>query len=138
MKALVKSTVCEKEEFPYGVNKHDTFYNPNCIEGMLSCKDICGNKCVKECKSEKPHPENCKRGKLSETFMFCPKASNAGVLNYVTYDLIEDPNIKEGKKMYKKTDKIETELVVSEFVAKFIEFYIEPTAYKSCCCCCKA
>ena len=51
--------------------------------------------------------------------MFCPKASNDGVLNYVNYDLVEDPNIKEGKKVYKKTDKIETEMVMSDFVAKF-------------------
>ena len=121
VKALVKSTVCEKEDFPYGVNKYDTFYNPNCIEGMLSCKDICGNKCVKECKTEKLHPVSCKRGKLSNNFMFCPKASNTDILNYVTYDLVEDPNIKEGKKVYKKTDKIETEMVISDYVAKFIE-----------------
>ena len=123
VKALVKSTVCEKNEFPYGVNKHNTFYNPNCLEGMLGCKDICGNKCLKQCKQEKPHPESCKRGKLSNNFMFCPKAVNGGVLNYVKYDLVEDPNIKEGKKVYKKTDKIETEMEMPDFVAKFIDDY---------------
>ena len=103
------------------MNKHETFYNPNCIEDMLGCKDICGNKCVKECKVEKPHPVNCMRGKLPDNFMFCPKAANAGMLNYVTYDLVEDPNIKDGKKAYKKTDKIETEMDMADFVAKFVQ-----------------
>ena len=121
VKALVKTTVCEKEKFPYGVNKHETFYNPNCIEGMLSCKDICGNKCLKECQRQKPHPDNCMRGKLPDNFMYCPKASNIGVLNYVTYGLVEDQNIKEGKKVYKKTEKIESEMGIPDFVAKFIE-----------------
>ena len=88
---------------------------------MLGCKDICGNKCVKECKVKKPHPENCKRGLLPENFMFCPKARNAGMFNYVTYDLVEDPNIKEGKKVYKKTEKIETEMQMTDFLEKFMQ-----------------
>ena len=117
----MKSTVCAKERFPYGVNKHENFYNPNCIEDMLSCKDICGNKCQKVCKVPRPHPDGCLRGKLPLGFMSCPSSMNEGVLNYVTYELVVDENIKEGKKVYKKTDKVETEMVLSEFVTRFCQ-----------------
>ena len=125
MKTLLKSTVCDKERFPYGVNKHEYFYNPNCIKDMLTCKDICGNKCQKVCKAERPHPESCLRGKLPLEFMSCPSSISEGVLNYVTYELVEDGNIKEGKKVYKKTDKVETEMGLSDFVAKLSQDFPE-------------
>ena len=88
---------------------------------MLTCKDICGNKCQKDCKALKPHPESCLRGKLSDGFIDCPSSRSDGILNYVTYELVVDPNIKEGKKVYKKTDKVETEMRLSDFVVKFME-----------------
>ena len=121
VKSLVKNTICNKERFPYGDNRHETFYNPNCIEGMLTCKDICGNKCQKDCKIAKSHPDSCMRGKLRHGFVNCPMSRSEEVLNYVTYELVVDDNIKEGKKVYKKTDKVETEMRLSEFVARFTE-----------------
>ena len=89
---------------------------------MLTCKDICGNKCKKECEVERPHPAECKRGIITDKFMFCPMRPTDcdNVLSYVTYELVVDKHIKEGKKKYKKTEKIETDMVVQDFIDKFI------------------
>ena len=120
-KALVKSKIYKKENFPYGQNEYETFYNPTCISTMLKCKDICGNKCKRQCKVPKPHPEDCQRGELKEKFMYCPmRSSECDVcLSFVTYELVVDTHIKEGKSEYKKTEKVETEKSLEEFIAAF-------------------
>ena len=106
--------------FPYGQqNKYETYYKPTCIEGILSCEDICGSKCNVACK--KPHTE-CKRGKLTHDFLHChmKPADHNSKLKYVTNEYVVASNIKEGKKEYKKTDKILTEKSTHEFTEAFV------------------
>lgn len=101
------------------------FYKPSCVEGILTCKDICGEKCTKEC--EAPH-NGCSRGKLNDNFMFCPmaKAEEKEVeLAYVTYKLIAEKIVKEGKQAYKKTEKIMTDMPISMFITKFVDDFSE-------------
>lgn len=90
---------------------------------MLKCKDICGNKCTKECKIPKSHPIDCQRGLLKDSFMYCPmRQEQTGLyLSYVTYELVVDKHIKEGKSDYKKTEKIETEMSLQDFLSAFIK-----------------
>ena len=103
---LVKSKICPKKKLPYGKAENDTFYDPNCIEGVLECRDICGTKCKNECKN-RTHPQYCSRGKLPQNFLYCPtQTDSTDVLEYLTYSLVIDKNIKEGKKVYKNMDQI--------------------------------
>ena len=117
-RSLVKSTICPKEKFPYGVNKFEMFYKPNCIEKILKCKDICGKKCKKQCT---PKHDGCARGKLSSNFMHCPmKPNSSDELAYVKYELAAEKTVKEGKQPYKKMEKTMSDLPVQEFINRFI------------------
>ena len=47
------------------------------------------------------------RGKLPANFLYCPTRSdtdNEYHLEYISYGLVEDRNVKEGKKPYKSTE----------------------------------
>ena len=111
----MKDSICPKENFPYGTNKFETYYTPSCIEGILSCKDICGKKCIKECKIDH---EGCARGKLPEIFMSCPmrRPLSDDKLEYVKYELVAEKSVKEGKQGYKKMEKTSVELSPQEFI----------------------
>ena len=63
----------------------------------------------------RPHPIDCQRGMLTDTFMYCPMRANESEasLLFVTYELVVDKHIKEGKSEYKKTEKVETRLNAS-------------------------
>ena len=117
--ALLKRNICAKETFPYGKNKFETFYNPSCIEQIYTCKDLCGKKCIGQC--SKPH-DGCNRGKLQESFLSCPMRSTEidFEIAYVTYELVEAKDIKEGKKSYKKTEKQLTDMLIEDFIQKFV------------------
>ena len=116
-RSAVKDSVCPKENFPYGVNQFQTYYTPNCIESILTCKDICGKKCLNECK---PVHHGCARGNLLENFMSCPMRPpmNDDKLEYVKYELVAEKSVKEGKQGYKKMDKTLVELSPEEFISK--------------------
>ena len=117
--ALLKSKICAKQPFPYGQHNFETFYNPTCIEQIYTCKDLCGEKCIGNC--NKPHP-GCNRGKLSSNFLFCPKqpADIELEIPYMKYELVEAKDLKEGKKAYKKTDKVLTDMQMDAFIEQFI------------------
>ena len=95
------------------------FYKPSCVEGVLSCKDICGKKCTNECK--KQHT-SCSRGKLDDKFMFCPMSQIQSdiQLPYVTYEITVEETVKEGKQGYKKTEKVMTDMSINMFKETFI------------------
>ena len=117
---MLKSSVCDKSNFPYGDNENVTFYDPSCIEGMYLCKDLCGNKCQTNCKI--PHNSKCTRGKLPSNFLNCPIRNNMDSntsLEYLAYELVIDKNIKEGKKPYKKMEKIYKVMNVKDFIEEF-------------------
>ena len=118
-RALVKTTIFPKEVFPYGNSKFETYYKPSCIETILTCKDICGKKYKKECKTE--HTA-CDRGKLPLNFMFCRMREDDSFdeLPYAVYELVTESNVKEGKSVYKKMDKTLKDMSVKEFVSQFI------------------
>ena len=95
------------------------YYKPSCVEGVLTCKDICGRKCTRECLI--PHTD-CDRGKLDEKFMYCPMMENIdSPLPYVPYELQADKTVKEGKQAYKKMEKVVEEIPIDDFVEKFKE-----------------
>ena len=119
----MKSTICPKEQFPYGRN--EMYYKPSCVEGVLTCKDICGKKCTKECLELH---DDCMRGKLGEGFMFCPMRDVVGVdidLPYSTYELQSEKTIKDGKQAYKKMEKVVTDLPFFEHIQKFKDEFLE-------------
>ena len=122
-RSLVKSKICPKERFPYVESKNEKFYKPSCVEGVLGCKELCGKRCTKECKQEH---NDCSRGKLDETFMFCPMANSQGdmELPYVSFAVATQEGAKEGKKAYKKTERVMTDMNIKEFEDKFkIDFH---------------
>ena len=45
-------------------------------------------------------------------------------MSFVTYELVVDTHIKEGKSEYKKTEKVETEKSLEEFIAAFTGDFI--------------
>ena len=100
------------------------YYKPSCVEGVLSCKDICGKKCIKECLELH---DNCKRGKLGDEFMFCSMRSREFDLElpYTTYELQSEKTVKDGKQAYKKMEKIVTDLPFLEHIQKFKNEYLE-------------
>ena len=127
---LLKSTVCQKKEWPYGDTTTVGYYDPTCIEGMYSCRDICGDKCKQECKISS-HPPDCGRGKLTENFLFCPSRDSQDVLlEYVSYGRAEDKLIKEGKKIYKKMDKIKEDMTFDNFLQQFISDFSSYSGHK--------
>ena len=106
--SLLKTTLCPKRKFPYGNNEDLTFYDPGCVENMYTCKDYCGKKCQKICK-ENNHDGVCQRGQLSDQFLFCPtreKSSQTTEMPYVSYKLVSDTTVKEGKSAYKKMEQV--------------------------------
>ena len=106
---LLKSRICEKKVLPYGKQENGYFYDPACIDGMYECKNICGTKCKQKCKNLN-HSPDCGRGRLPQDFLSCPsKAVSQGVLEYISYGLVEDKFLKEGKKPYKKMEQIKVD-----------------------------
>ena len=128
--ALLKSKICPKKKLPYGDEENDTYYDPNCIEGVYSCRDICGIRCRKECQKIN-HLQTCDRGKLPNNFMYCASQSNSEQeLEYLTYSLVIDKNIKEGKKIYKKMDQVKIDLSQEKFKEKFKTDFQEFSKHK--------
>ena len=114
---MLKSRVSEKKVFPFGDNENLSYYDPHCIKGIYECRDFCGKKCKKGCKI--PHEENCFGGTLPANFLFCPTRSdtdNVNYLEFISYGLVEDKNIKEGKKPYKKMENFREDMTVYDFV----------------------
>ena len=113
---LLKSRICPKKVFPYGEEETGGYFDPSCSEGIYGCRDICGKKCKKECQKI-THPPDCGRGKFPENFLFCPSQDQQGVsLEYISYKLVEDKSIKEGKKVYKKMDQIKEDMAFETFL----------------------
>ena len=97
---VAKKSVCPKTPFPYGSGRDH--YSPSCVIDVHSCKDVCGNKCTSKCKTQ--HTQ-CDRGNLKESFLYCQSCDALGEdvkLPYVTFEIIEETNVKEGKKPYKR------------------------------------
>jgi hypothetical protein len=70
------------------------------VTDVKSCKEVCGKKCSKKCESQ--HTQ-CTRGNLSDNFIYCQFSNaDAGLLPYTTYEIVEETNVKEGKKTYKR------------------------------------
>ena len=125
----MKTTLCPKEVFPYGVNKCETYYNPTCIENILECKDICGKKCQNSCK--KDHA-GCTRGKLSTDFLFCPmqEIQPSTKLAYIKYELATEEHAKEGKAAYKKMEKVYYNLPVDDLMNIYIDDFAAYSKHK--------
>ena len=120
VEGLLKSRVCNKKQFPYGDNEGVTFYDPSCIEEMYTCQDYCGKKCVKNCNIN--HDSECPRGTVPSNFLYCPlreEKDKTSSIPYVHYELVEDSNIKEGKKAYKRTEKITEDKNANDFLKEF-------------------
>ena len=121
VEALLKSKICKKQPFPYGNEDNLTLYDPNCVKDMYICQDFCGKKC-KKCYEKVSHSGECQRGILNEEFMFCPMRSdivNDENLEFISYELVLDKTIKEGKKAYKKMECIRQDTSFGMFVTKF-------------------
>ena len=117
--SVLKSRICPKKVLPYASEEFGNYYDPACIKGMYECQNICGEKCKQECK-DLEHPQGCGRGKLPENFLYCPsRTESPGTLEYVSYGLVEDKMIKEGKKPYKKMEKIREDKSFQEFIIQF-------------------
>ena len=121
VESLLKSTLCGKRPFPYGDNEDLTFYNPGCIEDIFECKDLCGKKCQQKCKM--PHDSSCLRGTLPHNAFYCPMQDNTKSLDYLKYELKVAKNIKEGKKAYKKMEKVYESKSVNEYIHEFISTF---------------
>ena len=101
MDSLLKLRICEKNRLPYSEDENHTYYDPRCIKGMYSCIDVCGQRCQERCQ-DGSHSAECGRGKLPGDFMSCPsREEHTASLEYISYGLVEDLHIKEGKKTYK-------------------------------------
>ena len=97
---VAKKTVCPKSKFPFGLGRDS--YSPSCVIDVHPCKDVCGKRCTGRCKEQ--HSQ-CSRGHLHPDFLFCPSSTDEVVhstLPYITYEVIEETNVKEGKKPYKR------------------------------------
>ena len=95
---VAKSMICPKVPFPFG--KGRDAYSPNCVMDIKTCKEICGRKCSKLCENQ--HPQ-CSRGHPPSTFLYCQFSTSDDVcLPYATYEVVEETNVKEGKKPYKR------------------------------------
>ena len=98
---VAKKSVCPKTTFPFGSTRLS--YSPICVIDVQTCKDICGKKCQNSCKNQ--HTD-CDRGVLSPSFLYCQFSPNVqgGDTNlpFTTYEIIEETNVKEGKKPYKR------------------------------------
>ena len=119
MDSLLKSRICEKKTLPYSEDESHTYYDPRCIKGMYSCSDMCGGRCQKSCQDDS-HQADCGRGRLPDDFLFCPsRGEHSTSLEYISYGLVEDPHIKEGKKTYKKMEQIKSDVSLEEFHTQF-------------------
>ena len=119
MDSLLKLRICEKKRLPYSEDENHTYYDPRCIKGMYSCIDVCGQRCQERCQDDS-HPAECGRGKLPGDFMSCPsREEHTASLEYISYGLVEDLHIKEGKKTYKKMEQIRSDVSLEEFHNKF-------------------
>ena len=118
MDALLKSTICEKKKLPYGRSETVTYYNPGCVDGVYVCRDICGKKCKKLYK-ENSDCGGCARGHLPDDLLFCPSRVTDVRLEYLSYGLVVDKFIKEGKKAYKKMQQIKEEMSIESFLERF-------------------
>ena len=98
---VAKKSVCPKRPFLFGSTRLS--YSPSCVIDVHTCKDICGRKCQNLCKNQ--HPE-CARGVLSPSFLYCQFSPDVPVVNttlpFTTYEIVEETNVKEGKKPYKR------------------------------------
>ena len=97
---VAKQTVCPKGPFPFGSAR--PCYSTACVLDVLPCKEICGRQCKGMCKTQ--HTV-CDRGCLKSSFLFCQFSSDGAaedMLPYSTYEVIEETNVKEGKKPYKR------------------------------------
>ena len=104
---VAKRSICPKEPFPFAQGKDS--YSPNCVIDVKSCKEICGKKCSQLCKQQH---QQCDRGHLATTFLFCQFSSNLDPevnLPYVKYEIVEETNVKPGKKPYKRYVKYLTD-----------------------------
>ena len=120
---MLKSRVCPKKPFPYGDNTDKTYYNPGCITDMYKCKDLSGKKCGKAC-SPINHDGVCSRRELLAEFMACPSRNQLeddNTIQYISYELVQDTAVKEGKKPYKKMECIREDISIEHFITKFKE-----------------
>ena len=86
---------------------------------MYLCSDMCGGRCQKSCQDDS-HQAECGRGRLPDDFLFCPsRGEHSTSLEYISYGLVEDPHIKEGKKTYKKMEQIKSDVSLEEFHTQF-------------------
>ena len=131
MESLLKSLLCLKKDFPYGDNDGLTFYDPGCIESMYECQDLCGKKCINKCKMA--HNPDCSRGKLAQNFLFCPmrlEKDKIKTLESIHYGLVIDSHTKEGKKPYKRMEKIKEEKNVNDFLKDFTSNFLKYGKHK--------
>ena len=72
------------------------------------------------------------RGKLPANFLDCPSRQNIDTttLEYLSYELVIDKNIKEGKKPYKKMEKISKNIKVIDFVKEFSKNFLSYAKHK--------
>ena len=97
---VAKSSVCPKMPFPFGSRRD--YYSASCVIDVYHCKDVCGKTCTSRCKTQ--HSQ-CDRGHLKSDFLFCQASAGVGgdvTLPYSTYEIIEETNVKEGKKPYNR------------------------------------
>lgn len=93
-------SVCPKSPFPFGTGRE--YYSPSCVVDVHTCKDVCGKKCTGACKTQ--HTQ-CDRGHLKSTFLFCQASAVVGedvTLPFSSFEIVEETNVKEGKKPYKR------------------------------------
>ena len=96
-------------------------YSTSCVIDVHTCKDMCGRKCQNLCKNQ--HPD-CDRGVLNSLFLYCqfsPDVPGGNTnLPFTTYEIIEETNVKEGKKTYKRYCFREKNTVFNSFLSGLI------------------
>ena len=105
---MLKSSVCKKATVPH---MKKTIYDPSCL---VYCADLCGVRCKNLC--NKTHNE-CSRGKLTESFLYCPSSAAAKQtinLGFVTYETKDVETFGKGAQ-YKRVEKILADKSDEEF-----------------------
>ena len=114
--SLVKETICGKSLVD-GMEKPT--YLPSCLQ---QCSDICGVRCKGECVLTHPggcsedcpadcresHPAPCQRGRLEDSYLFCPSITTDPVINYITFETVPVPTYGKGA-AFTRVDKVDTE-----------------------------
>ena len=120
---MLKSLVCQKTIIPHMTR---TVFNPSCLQ---YCADLCGMRCKNFC--NKDH-NACFRGKLPDSFLYCPTAASLPQLNnigFTTYETKDVDTFGRGTQ-YKRVEKVISEYPYEEcktLVRKEFDIYAEHT-----------